>query len=114
MIYEFLFENGTSRDLDIYEYIKEFRQNTSLETLRAALYFNRDIFNKKGIGIWDIVKGNLNERKERLIRKLVIVNDFYQKKIKELNGNGDIRRAGISFNIEEEDLMREIYNKYKR
>lgn len=112
IIEKYLCKNGESRSKDIFNHVKEKRESTTENSVYVTLHTNPDKFVRKGYGVWDLKEGCLYEKKERLLRKLILLNGHYQKKLKEIGANGDTRLAGVDFTEQEKEIMKIIYKKY--
>lgn len=114
LIQPFLEENGMKKIEEIYEYVKQFKPHTTKRTVNTTLFSNRHIFNHVCHAIWDVINNSKDERKERTTYKLILLRNHYQEKLEEQGINPDSRWAGVDFNEDEEELLNEIYTKYKK
>lgn len=115
MIKEYLEINGLSTLKNICEYVLSKRKTSTPNSISVTLYGNKDIFVKKGYGMWDI-KGNNNSKELKIciIRKMDILLKHYKELLKEKGVNGDTRLAGVDFTEKELKIIEKCKEKYDK
>ncbi|MFW9873000.1 MAG: hypothetical protein ACFFG0_07875 [Candidatus Thorarchaeota archaeon] len=109
----FLKENGAKSTQDIFNFVKRYKPNLKYETISSTLSTSTEELFHPTRGLWDLKENPLSERKDKLIFKLMKINYYSQKKLKDHNINGDSRYCGESINDDDEYIMEKIYKKFK-
>jgi len=114
ILVKYLKENGISMFKDICSYINTKRPGTTENSISVTLYCAKDIFQKCGYGMWNLINGSLANTEEKLVCKLSTLVEHYQKKLKDKKLNGDTRLAGVDFSEFEKEIIKKCQLKYKK
>lgn len=115
LAYEYLYNNGRSNIQDITNYVMLFKPTTTSNSVGVCLHYNKKtLFKNVGVGMWDLFNDTLDERKGKLMYKLVSLMQYYEKLLSDNKIKFNELLAGISFNAEDEKWIKENYDKYKK